>query len=291
MQGNHHYLTTILVLLVFTVGCQSSRVKTKQAEAAATTPVDLLEAKPVAAETAGPAEKATIAAKQGDEEAANDLQLKLVGKNGKPLPFSKTPTVHDGKEITKVQVSGDSETQSSLLAATSAAAEKTAAIANRSEEILSSRRAGKVSAEKALSWLKNGNRRYTKGFFRGDGASAKDRARLIAGQTPHSTVFSCSDSRVPPEIVLDQKLGEIYVVRVSGKVLNANTISSLEYAVQYLGTNLVVLLGHDNCNASDERVQTAILAESKILRDAVSTGNVKISSALYHLDSGVIDWK
>jgi carbonic anhydrase len=113
----------------------------------------------------------------------------------------------------------------------------------------------------------------------------------MKGQKPHATVFTCSDSRVPPEIVLDQKLGEIYVVRTSGKVLNANTISGIEYAVQFLGTNLVVLLGHENCNASDESVQAAILEDSKIIRDAVATGNVKVTSAHYHLDTGTIDWK
>lgn len=261
-----HFIFAVSIVAL-TAGCQSKQVKKE--EATVTPPVVATsEEKAKTAETSTSTETSIKENSVAKTEAApDDLQIKLIDK--------KTKKDAHGK----------------LIAETAAVAEKTEAIANQHEKILGARKPGPVPADKALSWLKNGNRRFTKGFFRADGAAAKDRKRLVAGQKPHATVFTCSDSRVPPEIVLDQKLGEIYSVRVSGKVLNANTISSIEYAVQYLGTNLVLLLGHDNCNVSDEGVKDAILADSKIIRDAIATGNVKIVSALYHLDTGAIDWK
>lgn len=110
------------------------------------------------------------------------------------------------------------------------------------------REAGHVPAEKALGWLKNGNTRFVKGFFRKDGALASDRKRLVIGQRPHSVVFSTSDSRIPPEVLFDQKLGEIFVVRTLGLALGDNVIGSLEYAVMYLGVNNIVILGQDSGN-------------------------------------------
>ena len=110
------------------------------------------------------------------------------------------------------------------------------------------REAGHVPAEKALGWLKNGNTRFVKGFFRKDGALASDRKRLIIGQRPHSVVFATSDSRIPPEVLFDQKLGEIFVVRTLGLALGDNVIGSLEYAVMYLGVNNIVILGQDSGN-------------------------------------------
>jgi carbonic anhydrase len=106
-----------------------------------------------------------------------------------------------------------------------------------------------VSADKALGWLKNGNIRFIKPSLRKDGQAAKDRQRLTKGQYPHSIILSCSDSRVPPEVVFDQKLGEIFVIRVAGEVLDASTIASIEYAVEHLESNLIVVLGHESCGA------------------------------------------
>ena len=118
------------------------------------------------------------------------------------------------------------------------------------------RHAGPVPAEKALGWLKNGNRRFEKGYFRTDGASAKDRRSLASGQKPHSIILSCSDSRVPPEVVFDQKLGEVFVVRTAGQSLDENVIASLEYAIEHLGANLLVVMGHDSCGAVKATLQS-----------------------------------
>ncbi|WP_413287787.1 carbonic anhydrase [Bdellovibrio sp. HCB337] len=108
---------------------------------------------------------------------------------------------------------------------------------------------GSVPSEKALGWLKNGNTRFVKHSLRNDGDRAKDRTRLSEGQKPHSIVLSCSDSRVPPEVVFDQKLGEIFVVRTAGQALDFGAIASIEYAIEHLGSNLILVMGHESCGA------------------------------------------
>jgi carbonic anhydrase len=111
------------------------------------------------------------------------------------------------------------------------------------------REAGPVKAVTALQYMNNGNRRYWTHHPRTDGASKSDRERLISGQKPHTIVLSCSDSRVPPEIIFDQRLGEIFVVRTAGQSLDFAAIASIEYAVSHLGTNLIVVMGHESCGA------------------------------------------
>lgn len=106
-----------------------------------------------------------------------------------------------------------------------------------------------VSAETSLGWLKNGNTRFKKGFLRKDGQSQADIKRLSTGQAPHAIVLSCSDSRVPPEVLFDQKLGEIFTVRTAGQTLDNNAIGSIEYAVEHLGAKLIVVMGHTACGA------------------------------------------
>lgn len=115
---------------------------------------------------------------------------------------------------------------------------------------------GPVSAEKALGWLRNGNTRFVRASLRKDGQSNKDRARLTAGQKPHTIVLSCSDSRVPPEVVFDQKLGEIFVIRTAGESLDYSSIASIEYALEHLGSNLILVMGHESCGAVKAALST-----------------------------------
>lgn len=113
-----------------------------------------------------------------------------------------------------------------------------------------------VSAEQSLKWLSNGNTRFSKKHFRADGRSEKDRARIWnGGQKPHAIVLACSDSVVPPEVVFDQALGEIYVIRTLGEVTDSAALASLEYAVQFLGAHLLVVMGHTRCDAVQGIVQ------------------------------------
>jgi carbonic anhydrase len=101
----------------------------------------------------------------------------------------------------------------------------------------------------ALKALQAGNQRFLKGtpeHPRGDTARVKETA---GAQHPIAVVIGCSDSRVPPEILFDQGIGDLFVVRVAGNVCAAHEIGSAEYATEHLGTPLVVVLGHTSCGA------------------------------------------
>ena len=107
-----------------------------------------------------------------------------------------------------------------------------------------------VAPDTALKWLMNGNNRFVKTQLRmKEGQKPADIKRLSSGQQPHAIVLSCSDSRVPPELVFDQKLGEIFVVRTAGEALGDNAVGSIEYAVEHLGSRLIVVMGHTSCGA------------------------------------------
>ena len=108
-----------------------------------------------------------------------------------------------------------------------------------------------VNADEALQILQAGNERFVGGKLNSvtpDEVSQR-RAELAKGQKPFAVVVCCSDSRVGPEIVFDQELGNIFVVRSAGQVLDAAGIGSIEYAVAHLGSGLVIVLGHEHCGA------------------------------------------
>lgn len=113
-----------------------------------------------------------------------------------------------------------------------------------------------VPADTALGWLKNGNKRFLKGHVRKDGQSRKDIARLSKGQSPHAIVLACSDSRVAPETVFDEKLGELFVIRTAGEALDDNVIGTIEYAIEHLHPHLLVVMGHTSCGAVNAAIKT-----------------------------------
>jgi len=92
--------------------------------------------------------------------------------------------------------------------------------------------------------------------------AAKRRAELAKSQHPFAIVLSCSDSRVPPEIIFDEGLGDLFIVRVAGNVLNDEGLGSIEYGVEVLGARLIVVLGHGSCGAVDAAMKT-IAAKGK----------------------------
>ncbi len=106
-----------------------------------------------------------------------------------------------------------------------------------------------LSADKAFELLQEGNFRYASGDFKAANKKAADRERLASGQAPHSIIVSCSDSRVPPEVIFDQGLGDLFVVRNAGETVDQVALGSIEYAVEHLGTNLIFVLGHESCGA------------------------------------------
>ncbi len=187
-----------------------------------------------------------------------------------------------------------------------------------------------VTAEKALSVLKEGNAKFV-----ADRPSAKDirlsrRVELVKGQHPFAAVVTCSDSRVPPEHIFSQGLGDIFVVRIAGNIAEPYTVGSVEYAVEHLHVPLVVVLGHEKCGAvaaalapekpggnlgkliaaidtgnpagsGDAALPPAIrrnatsqmdrmISRSEVLKTSVKKKEVKFVTAIYHLDDGKVEW-
>ncbi|MCW2659026.1 MAG: mtcA2 [Mycobacterium sp.] len=103
-----------------------------------------------------------------------------------------------------------------------------------------------VTAWKAL---KEGNERFVAGRPEHPSQSVDHRASLAAGQKPHAIVFGCADSRVAAELIFDQGLGDVFVVRTAGQAIDSAVLGSIEYAVTVLNAPLIVVLGHDSCGA------------------------------------------
>jgi carbonic anhydrase len=187
-----------------------------------------------------------------------------------------------------------------------------------------------LSWEAALARLQEGNARFIEDKLDGKLQNSSRRGQLTGGQSPYAIILSCADSRVVPELTFDTGLGEIFVIRVAGNVANTSSIASIEYAVAHLGTNLIVVLGHESCGAvtaaiaggdnghnlnmllahvnpaiaaseSDAPVNTVVkknaeltgkelAARSSIIGNAASSGKLKIMPAYYNLGSGAVDF-
>jgi carbonic anhydrase len=106
-----------------------------------------------------------------------------------------------------------------------------------------------VAPAEGISRLKEGNGRYTSGNQQHPRQSSEEREKLTKSQHPFAIVLGCADSRVPPEIVFDQGLGDLFVLRVAGNVIDDHSLGSIEYAVDHLAVRLIVVLGHQSCGA------------------------------------------
>lgn len=112
-----------------------------------------------------------------------------------------------------------------------------------------------IGPEAAVARLVEGNNRFALGKTEGPNRG-KERVREVAtGQHPFAAVVCCSDSRVPPEILFDCGIGDIFIVRTAGHVVDDVALGSIEYAVEHLGVSLVVVLGHEKCGAVDATVK------------------------------------
>lgn len=103
-----------------------------------------------------------------------------------------------------------------------------------------------ISASEALERLREGNRRFVEGKTRRDAVSP---AELARNQSPFAIILGCSDSRVPAEIVFDQGLGDLFVIRVAGNIVAPSQVGSIEFAAARFGSPLVVVVGHSQCGA------------------------------------------
>jgi len=114
---------------------------------------------------------------------------------------------------------------------------------------------GKSGPDAAITELKAGNERHSQHKYQHPHETLARQIELIKAQSPEAEILSCSDSRVPPEIVFDQGLGDLFVIRVAGNVASDTEIGSLEYGAEHLHIPLLVVLGHESCGAVTAAVQ------------------------------------
>jgi carbonic anhydrase len=187
---------------------------------------------------------------------------------------------------------------------------------------------GVPNADEALERLKQGNERFRTGKAVGPARVGSRHQELLEGQEPFAIILSCSDSRVPTEIVFDTGLGDLFVIRVAGNVANRSSIASVEYALAHLGTKLVVVIAHQSCGAvgaaiaggSGSRHLSHLLGfiepaleppesdadvvarrsarinagrltdESDIIRAATEEDGVRIVTAFFHFSNGEVEF-
>ena len=187
-----------------------------------------------------------------------------------------------------------------------------------------------MTKDEVLNRLKEGNGRFTGDKKEGKLQDKSRREELTKGQSPYAIVLSCADSRVVPELAFDTGLGELFTVRVAGNIANSSSIASMEYAVANLGTEIIVVMGHESCGAVTaamsggdngynlnhlvSHIAPAIAASGKdapvndvvkknaqltaeelktrstIIKEAADSGKVKIVPAYYNLGSGKVDF-
>lgn len=115
--------------------------------------------------------------------------------------------------------------------------------------------ANSQTADKAVEELKEGNKRYVFNKPTHQNQNSKRRAEVAKGQNPIAVVVTCSDSRVSPEILFDQGIGDLFVIRTAGNIIDDIGLGSIEYAVEHLKVPLVLVLGHERCGAVDATVK------------------------------------
>jgi carbonic anhydrase len=141
-----------------------------------------------------------------------------------------------------------------------------------------------ISARDALERLREGNRRFASDVrSHASLASQAHRSELAAGQAPFAIILGCSDSRVPAEIVFDQGLGDLFVIRVAGNIVAPSQVGSVEFAAERFGTRLVVVLGHSRCGAvlaTLEELRRPTENQSRNLRSIVDRVRPSVASLL-----------
>lgn len=183
---------------------------------------------------------------------------------------------------------------------------------------------GNLSAAEALEKLKEGNQRYlTATTNPGDISSQIRQTTCEEGQSPYAIIVACSDSRVIPESIFSAGIGELFVIRVAGNVMDNHQLGSIEYAAGHLGSKLVVVLGHEHCGAVNaavhhepdgyvkyitDEIRKAIGDEKdelracclnvergvSIIKDSLGiqeeNDRLKVCGAIYHIGSGEVEF-
>lgn len=183
-----------------------------------------------------------------------------------------------------------------------------------------------VKADDIVKDLIEGNQRFVEGNPRNHSVSEETRHDLFQGQHPVVTVLTCSDSRVSPEIIFDEGLGRLFVIRNAGNSVNQDVLAAMEFSCGALGTPVLVIMGHQNCGAlvaaiaggehpknlaamletlgpvesgttieklvpeHVSRMAHRVTEESPLLKDLVEGGRLRIVEAVYYMDSGRVEW-
>ena len=126
----------------------------------------------------------------------------------------------------------------------------------------------------AFSSLQNGNMRFYEGKSQHPHSDVPRREELASGQKPHTIILSCSDSRTSPELIFDQGLGDVFPIRVAGNVVSPDALASIEYAVEHIGSRLLLVLGHESCGAVNAAVGS---------KAGVSSGSEHIDQLVTHI--------
>jgi carbonic anhydrase len=175
----------------------------------------------------------------------------------------------------------------------------------------------------ALQRLVDGNARYVEDQLSHPDRSSDRREEITSGQAPFATILGCSDSRVPPEIIFDQGLGDLFVVRVAGNVVAPVEQDSIDYSVKYLGSSIILVMGHESCGAVDavmagktadiedvarlikpaikqsKDIESAIKAnvrwvvnsvkKSPMIKKYMADGKIDVVGGYYHLGTGKVE--
>jgi len=147
--------------------------------------------------------------------------------------------------------------------------------------------------KKAWASLREGNRRFVSGEMRHPSQNTERREKLVAAQHPKAVLFGCSDSRVAAEIIFDQGLGDLFVIRTAGHIIDSAVLGSIEYAVHVLDTPLIVVLGHDSCGAVKAAVDALRTGEIPpgFLRDVVEKVSPSILNGRREGLKGIDDYE
>jgi len=188
--------------------------------------------------------------------------------------------------------------------------------------------AASVSADAALAKLKEGNARYVNSKVSTGKPTAARRAETAQGQHPFAIILGCADSRTTPEIIFDQNIGDIFVDRNAGNLVDDHTLGTIEYGVEHLGVRLIVVMGHERCGAVQaavaggeapghitsivrdiqpaiqavkgkpgDQVHLAVAENARLMAEEIRTKanfgeikDVKVLPAVYDLDTGKVEF-
>ncbi len=175
-----------------------------------------------------------------------------------------------------------------------------------------------ISADEALELLKKGNREYVANPHIGNISPERRHFTTECGQHPYVAIVTCSDSRVIPEAIFSAGIGDMFVIRSAGNTVDRFVLDSLEYAVNHLGCNLVLVMGHTSCGAvmtalhqdegygnsiiediikcigdetdPDRAVLININTSLRRIREDMGREGLTVEGAMYHIDTGVVDF-